>query len=46
MPETGGEGKARFFFAALGLQAIGFSPFGMDYTRTRGAKRSKPRRSL
>ena len=25
---------ARFFFAALGLQAIGYSPFGLDYTRT------------
>jgi hypothetical protein len=25
--------RARFFFSALGLQAIGFSPFGMDYTQ-------------
>jgi Domain of unknown function (DUF5597) len=31
VPETGSEpGLARFFFSALGLQAIGFSPFGMD----------------
>jgi hypothetical protein len=36
VPETGGAGNARFFFSALGLQAIGFSPFGMDYTRERG----------
>ncbi len=37
VPETGGPGNARFFFSALGLQAIGFSPFGMDYTVNRGA---------
>jgi hypothetical protein len=36
VPETGGAANARFFFSALGLQAIGFSPFGMDYTRDRG----------
>jgi hypothetical protein len=33
IPETGGAANARFFFSALGLQAIGFSPFGIDYTR-------------
>jgi len=33
IPETGGASNARFLFSALGLQAIGFSPFGMDYTR-------------
>jgi hypothetical protein len=33
VPETGGATNARFFFSALGLGAIGFSPFGMDYTR-------------
>ena len=33
VPETGnGPAYARYFFAALGHQAIGFSPFGMDYT--------------
>jgi beta-galactosidase GanA len=33
VPETGNSvGYARYFFAALGRQAIGFSPFGMDYT--------------
>jgi hypothetical protein len=38
VPETGGAaGNARFFFSALGLGAIGFSPFGMDYTRSRSA---------
>ncbi len=31
MPETGG--SPRFFFFALGQQAIGFSPFGLDYTK-------------
>ncbi len=33
IPETGGTANARFFFSALGLGAIGFSCFGMDYTR-------------
>lgn len=34
VPETMGSAPvARFFFSALGLQAIGFSPFGLDYTR-------------
>jgi beta-galactosidase GanA len=34
VPETTGSAKtARFFFSALGLQAIGYSPFGLDYTR-------------
>ena len=31
VPETGG--SPRFFFFALGHQAIGLSPFGMDFTR-------------
>jgi beta-galactosidase GanA len=36
VPETeGAPGVARFFFSALGLQAIGFSPFGLDYTSNR-----------
>jgi beta-galactosidase GanA len=36
VPETsGGEGVARFFFSALGLQAVGFSPFGLDYSTSR-----------
>jgi hypothetical protein len=35
IPETsGGASVARFFFSALGLQAIGFSPFGLDYSNT------------
>jgi len=34
---------APFFFAALGLQAIGFSPFGVDYTSTaEDSRRAKP----
>jgi hypothetical protein len=34
IPETGGTPHAaRFLFSALGLQAIGYSPFGLDYTR-------------
>jgi Domain of unknown function (DUF5597)/Beta-galactosidase len=33
VPETSGSASAaRFFFSALGLQAIGFSPFGLDYS--------------
>lgn len=32
--ETGNAAEyARYFFAALGHQAIGFDPFGMDYTK-------------
>jgi hypothetical protein len=31
VPETGG--SPRFFFFALGHQTIGWSPFGMDFTR-------------
>jgi hypothetical protein len=35
IPETSGSASvARFFFSALGLQAIGFSPFGLDYSTT------------
>jgi hypothetical protein len=34
IPETIGQGAyARFLFAALGRGAIGYSPFGLDYTR-------------
>src|ERR1039458_9728724 len=41
VPETsGGAANARFFFSALGLQAIGFSPFGMDYTNPRNTPES------
>src|SRR5450759_693652 len=41
VPETsGGATNARFFFSALGLQAIGFSPFGMDYTNARNTPES------
>jgi hypothetical protein len=33
VPETSSSSSvARFFFSALGLQAIGFSPFGLDYS--------------
>ena len=40
IPETGGgtPNAARFLFSALGLQTIGYSPFGLDYTRTRPAQ--------
>jgi beta-galactosidase GanA len=35
VPETIGQGAAaRFLFAALGRGAIGYAPFGMDYTRS------------
>ena len=34
VPETGGTGNgSRMCFAALGRGAIGWSPFGLDYTR-------------
>lgn len=34
IPETGsGPNFARYFFSALGHGAVGFSPFGIDYTR-------------
>jgi hypothetical protein len=32
VPETGGAGKSHYLFKALGLGAIGFAPFGLDYT--------------
>jgi hypothetical protein len=33
VPETASSASvSRFFFSALGLQAIGFSPFGLDYS--------------
>ncbi len=36
VPETSGSANvARLLFSALGLQAIGFAPFGLDYTRGR-----------
>jgi beta-galactosidase GanA len=39
VPETsGGAGVARFFFSTLGLQGIGFSPFGLDYSAARPAQ--------
>ncbi len=43
VPETTGSPRsARFFFAALGLQAIGYSPFGLDYTRARPPMPGEP----
>jgi beta-galactosidase GanA len=43
VPETSGAARAaRFLFSALGLQAIGYSPFGLDYTRVRRAPADKP----
>jgi beta-galactosidase GanA len=39
VPETSSSvSNARFFFSALGRQAIGYSPFGLDYTRTPAAQ--------
>ena len=36
VPETtGGAALAKFFFTALGMQSIGFSPFGLDYSASR-----------
>ncbi len=43
VPETSGAvQEARFLFSALGLQAIGYSPFGLDYTRNRPASPGQP----
>ena len=43
VPETAGtKSIARFFFSALGMQAIGYSPFGLDYTRTRPTQNGEP----
>ncbi len=44
VPETGSSSAtARFFFAALGHGAIGFSPFGIDYTGFSNAPLGAPR---
>ena len=43
IPETSGAvPEARFLFSALGLQAIGYSPFGLDYTRTHSVQPGEP----
>ncbi|MGD1063034.1 MAG: DUF5597 domain-containing protein [Terracidiphilus sp.] len=43
VPETSGAvHEARFFFSALGLQAIGYSPFGLDYTRVHFVQPGEP----
>jgi beta-galactosidase GanA len=44
VPETGGSaGYPRFCFAALGLGAIGWSPFGLDYTSYSPEPQGSPR---
>ena len=43
VPETSGAvHEARFLFSALGLQAIGYSPFGLDYTRNHFVQPGEP----
>jgi hypothetical protein len=43
IPETSGAvHEARFLFSALGLQSIGYSPFGLDYTRSHSAQPGQP----
>jgi hypothetical protein len=43
IPETSGAvHEARFLFSAIGLQAIGYSPFGLDYTRTHSVQPGQP----
>jgi beta-galactosidase GanA len=43
IPETAGTPRAaRFLFAALGMQTIGYAPFGLDYTRTNHPERMVP----
>jgi len=44
VPETGNsQATARFFFAVLGRGAIGFAPFGIDYTGYSNAPLGAPR---
>ncbi len=44
VPETGsGAAYSRYFFAALGSGAIGWSPFGIDYTGFNNAPLGAPR---
>jgi len=44
VPETGGPaGYPRFFFAALGRGAIGWAPFGLDYTSYSTEPQGMPR---
>ena len=44
VPETGGPaGYPRFFFAALGRGAIGWAPFGLDYTSFSTEPQGMPR---
>jgi beta-galactosidase GanA len=44
VPETGGtSGQARMCFAALGHGAIGWSPFGLDYTKYASQPLGAPR---
>lgn len=43
VPETVGSNQlARFFFSTLGLQAIGYSPFGLDFTQARPTTSGEP----
>ncbi len=43
IPETAGTSHAaRFIFSALGLQAIGYAPFGLDFTPTNHPERIVP----
>ncbi len=43
VPETSGAvHEARFLFSTLGLQAIGYSLFGLDYTRIRPVSPGQP----
>jgi hypothetical protein len=43
IPETAGTRRAaRFLFTAIGLQAIGYSPFGLDYTQPHFVQPGEP----
>jgi beta-galactosidase GanA len=43
VPETGGSGNAaRYLFTVLGHQGIGYSPFGLDYTRAHAPQKGEP----
>jgi hypothetical protein len=47
VPETsGGANVSRFFFTVLGMQGIGFSPFGLDYSVNAPPPAGAPRAAL
>jgi hypothetical protein len=46
VPETGGGDNSRFFFTVLGMGGIGFSPFGLDYTKNVSTDPAHPKEEV